>query len=76
MTNDGLLELWETGAHRFLLPKKGKGGGIVAEEDDALGRLERVECLTDLIEVGGPQLLPLRAFGGPGVGFESRKCDE
>ena len=39
VADSGLLELREFGANAVLAPEKGEGGGVVAEEEEALGGL-------------------------------------
>src|SRR5208282_2309712 len=76
MADGSLFELRELCADALLAPEEGQGGGVVAEEQEALARLEGIERAADVGEVLGAEAFPFGPLGGQGVGPENREGDK
>ena len=76
VADGGLLDLRELGADALLAPEEGQGGGVVAEEQDALAGLQGVEGAANVGEVLGAEAFPFGPLGGQHVGLEDRQGDE
>jgi hypothetical protein len=72
----GLLDLGELDADALLAPEERESGRIVAEEQDALAGLQRVEGAADLGQVFLAQAFPLRSLVRQHVSSAARQGDE